>query len=251
MKNNFYLVLLLFLFTSCAEVQTFVNQYPIGQEKTLSSSEVSNGLKEALRIGSINAANILATKDGFYKDKAVKILLPQEAQNISKNIQMIPGGKDLIEKVEIRLNRAAEDAVKESAPIFAAAIKEMTITDAFTILKGNDDAATKYLQDKTYNKLKDLFLPKVRSSLNKKLLANMSTNESWSLLTNKYNQVAGSFAGKIANLEPVNIKLENYVTEKTLHALFLKIAEEEKQIRKDPIKRINDILKRVFGTLDK
>jgi len=251
MKNNLLLFLLLVLFNSCAELQTLVDQYPLEQEKPLSSSEIGNGLKEALRVGSINAANILSSKDGFYKDEIVKIALPPEAQIISNNIRMIPGGKDLIQKVEIRLNRAAEDAVKASTPIFASAIKDMTISDALSILQGNDNAATLYLQGKTYNKLKNLFLPKVKNSLDKKLIANISTNESWSLLTESYNKVANSFAGKAVNLEVVNTKLEDYVTNKALNALFLKLAIEEKQIRKDPLKRINDILKRVFGTLDK
>lgn len=251
MKKNIYILLLGLIFLSCAELQPLIDQYGITQEKPLSSSEVSYGLKEALKVGSINASNILSIEDGFYKDELVKILLPPEAQSITKNLSLIPGGQDLVNKVEVRLNRAAEDAVKEASPIFASAISEMTIADAFGILKGGDNAATIYLKDKTSSKLKELFLPKVSSSLDKKLIANLSTNESWSLLTGNYNKVADSFAGKIANLEPVNTKLDEYVTNKALNALFLKLADEEKLIRKDPLKRVNSILKRVFGELDK
>ncbi|MBI9058022.1 MAG: DUF4197 domain-containing protein [Labilibaculum sp.] len=251
MKKKIYLLLIGFIFVSCAELQPFIDQYAITQEKPLSSSEVSYGLKEALKVGSLNASNILSIKDGFYKDELVKILLPPEAQAITKNISLIPGGKDLVDKVEIRLNRAAEDAVKEASPIFVSAISEMTIADAFGILKGGDNAATNYLKGKTSTKLKDLFLPKVSSSLDKKLIANISTNESWSMLTGNYNKVADSFAGKIANLQPVNTKLDEYVTDKALDALFLKVADEEKLIRKDPLKRVSSILKRVFGELDK
>ena len=251
MKKKIYIFLIGFIFVSCAELQPLIDQYAIIQEKPLSSSEVSFGLKEALKVGSINASNILSIKDGFYKDELVKILLPPEAQTITRNISLIPGGKDLVDKVEIRLNRAAEDAVKEASPIFASAISEMTIADAFGILKGGDNAATNYLKSKTSSKLKDLFLPKVSSSLDKKLIANISTNESWHLLTGNYNKVADSFAGKIANLQPVNTKLDEYVTNKALDALFLKVAEEEKLIRKDPLKRVSSILKRVFGELDK
>nr|WP_320120497.1 DUF4197 domain-containing protein [uncultured Marinifilum sp.] len=251
MKKIFTIIIISLFLSSCAEMQTVLNQYALEQNKPLTSSEVSSGLKEALRVGSVNAANILAAENGFYKDELVKILLPPEAQTISKNLSLIPGGKDLVEKVEIRLNRAAEDAVKQAAPIFASAISEMTIVDAFNILKGENNAATLYLQSKTSDKLKKLFLPKVKASLDKKLLANISTNESWNLLTQNYNKVAGSFAGKIANLKPVNTKLDEYVTDKALQALFLKVANEEKQIRKDPLKRVNNILKRVFGELDK
>ncbi|MCT4604264.1 MAG: DUF4197 domain-containing protein [Marinifilum sp.] len=251
MKKLLSFILISAMFWSCAEMQTVLEQYNLEQYQPLTDGEVSTGLKEALKVGSVNAANILSVENGFYKDELVKILLPPEAQKITKNISLIPGGKDLVDKVEIRLNRAAEDAVKEAAPIFASAITEMTIADAFGILKGNDDAATQYLKGKTSGKLKDLFIPKIKASLDKKLVANISTNESWSLLTNNYNKVAGSFAGKLANLEPVNTKLDDYVTQKALDALFLKVAEEEKQIRKDPLKRVSNILKRVFGELDK
>ncbi|PKQ67347.1 hypothetical protein BZG01_08140 [Labilibaculum manganireducens] len=251
MNKTISILLICFLFASCAELQPFMDQYALSQPKPLSSAEVSSGLKEALKIGSKNASNLLSMQDGFYKDELIKILLPPEAQSITKNINLIPGGAELVDKVVLRLNRAAEDAVSEATPIFISAITEMTIADAFGILKGGNDAATVYLQNKTQNKLQELFMPKVKASLDKKLVANLSTNESWSLLTKNYNAVAGSFAGKLASLEPINTKLDEYVTEKALSALFLKVADEEKLIRKDPLKRVNDLLKRVFGELDK
>ncbi|WP_372751249.1 DUF4197 domain-containing protein [Labilibaculum sp.] len=250
MNKKLVVILIGLFFASCAEIQPFIDQYSTSQSQEISSSEVATGLKEALKIGSENASNILSITNGFYKDELVKILLPPEAQSISNNIKLIPGGEDLVDKVVLRLNRAAEDAVSEAGPIFTTAITEMTIADAFSILKGEDNAATLYLQDKTYTKLQELFMPKVKASLNKKLVANLSTNESWNILTENYNTVANSFAGKIANLESVDTQLDQYVTDKALSALFLKVADEEKQIRKDPLKRVNDILKRVFGELD-
>lgn len=251
MNKKISIIFLSLLFASCAELQPFIDQYALTQAQPLTSADVSSGLKEALKVGSKNASNLLSMEDGFYKDELVKILLPPEAQTITNNIKLIPGGNELVEKVVVRLNRAAEDAVTEAAPIFISAITEMTIADAFAILKGENNAATIYLQNKTYSKLQDLFMPKVKVSLDKKLVANLSTNESWNLLTKNYNTLAGSFTGKLASLEPVNTQLDAYVTDKALNALFLKVAEEEKQIRKDPLKRINDILKRVFGELDK
>ncbi len=248
-KKSLLLLSLLYL-TSCAELQTIVNEYAIEQNKPLTSFDVSRGLKEALHIGSKNASQVLSTKDGFYKDELVKILLPPEAQSISKHIKMVPGGDDLVNKVVLRLNRAAEDAVIEAAPIFTSAITEMTIQDAFGILKGDKNAATVYLRNKSYTKLKELFLPKVKNSLDKKLIANLSTNESWNVLTRSYNQVANSFVGKLAELETVNSQLDEYVTNKALDALFIKVAEEELMIRKDPIKRVSSILKKVFSQQD-
>ena len=249
LKKSILLLSILYL-TSCAELQTMVNEYAIEQNKPLTSFDVSRGLKEALQLGSKHASQVLSIKDGFYKDELVKILLPPEAQIISKNIKKIPGGKDMVDKVVLRLNRAAEDAVVEAGPIFASAITEMTIQDAFSILKGDKNAATQYLKAKSYSKLKDLFMPKVKTSLDKKLIANLSTNESWNLLTKSYNQVATSFIGQLADLESVHSELDEYVTNKALDPLFIKVAAEELKIRKDPLKRVTSILKRVLGSLD-
>ena len=250
MLKKSILLLSVLYFTSCAELQTVVNEYAIEQNKPLTSFDVSQGLKEALVIGSEQASKVLSTQDGFYKDELVKILLPPEAKSITKHIKMIPGGQDLVDKVVLRLNRAAEDAVAEATPIFVTTISEMTIQDAFGILKGDKNAATIYLKNKSYTKLKELFLPKVKNSLDKKLIANLSTTESWNLLTKSYNQVAQSFVGQLADLKTVNSQLDDYVTNKALDALFLKVAEEELQIRKDPMKRVSSILKRVFSEQD-
>ncbi|RZT92432.1 uncharacterized protein DUF4197 [Ancylomarina subtilis] len=250
MLKKSILLLSVLYFTSCAELQTVVNEYAIEQNKPLTSFDVSQGLKEALVIGSEQASKVLSAQDGFYKDELVKILLPPEAKSITKHIKMIPGGQDLVDKVVLRLNRAAEDAVAEATPIFVTAISEMTIQDAFGILKGDKNAATIYLKNKSYAKLKELFLPKVKNSLDKKLIANLSTTESWNLLTKSYNQVAQSFVGQLADLKTVNSQLDDYVTNKALDALFLKVAEEELQIRKDPMKRVSSILKRVFSEQD-
>ena len=174
-----------------------------------------------------------------------------EAQPIVDNIKLIPGGQELVNKAVLSLNRSAEDAVKEATPIFKKAILSMTISDATNILFGADNAATEYLRKTTYSDLSVAFSPKVKESLGKPLVANVSTTESWKSLTSAYNQVANTPVGLIAGLKPVNVNLEQYVTEKALDALFVKVAEEEKAIRTDPVARINDILKRVFGQLDK
>ncbi len=251
-KSTVFLLIMIG-FISCSELQQMINTYETTDtgttsksEKPLTTSEVNSGLKQALKFGAEKAVKVLAAKDGFYGDQLVKIMLPEQAQAIVKNIKLIPGGEKMVEKVVIRLNRAAEDAVSQATPIFVSAISEMTINDAFNILKGGNHAATDYLRNKTSNKLKQLFMPKVTASLNKKLVGNISTNESWKMLTNNYNKVANSFAGQIANLEPINTKLDEYVTDKALNALFLKVADEEEQIRKNPAKRITDLLKRVF-----
>ena len=139
--------------------------------QALTQTEVVSGLKEALRVGSDSAAMKLAKLNGYYGDPAVKLLLPPEAAIITDNISRIPGGEKLVEDLILRINRAAEDAAREAAPVFLNAIRQMTIQDAFTILKGENNAATQYLKANTFNELFNLYQPKLKSSLDKKLVA--------------------------------------------------------------------------------
>ena len=242
-------ILFLFVFTSCAELMQLAEQ-AASSERPLSSTEIIGGLKEALVVGVTNSSNILGASDGYYKDDLVKILLPPEADVIVKNIGKIPGGNQLIEDVLLKINRAAEDAVKDAKPIFVNSIKNMTITDAVGILKGSENAATNYLHKTTYNQLVELYRPKIKASVEKKLVGNVSTAQSWNTITKQWNDVAKSMVGQIAGFKTVDIELDEYLTHKALDGLFLKIADEEKLIRKDPLARASSLLKRVFGSLD-
>ncbi len=249
-KSSILILVLLFTLSGCAELMQ-VTQQVTGENKPLTQNEIIAGLKEALIVGINNSSNILGATDGYYKDEMVKIFLPPEADMIVKNINKIPGGNELIEDVLLRINRAAEDAVSEARPIFANSIKSMTIADGYTILRGDDNAATQYLRKTTYNQLFELYRPKIKESVEKKLVGNISTAESWNQITGKWNDVAKSIVGQMAGFKPVEIDLDEYLTNKALDGLFLKIEAEEKQIRKDPVARVNSLLKRVFGTLDK
>lgn len=239
----------LFLLTGCAELSQLA-QETLNENRPLTTSEIVAGLKEALIVGTDKSVDILGVTNGYYKDEMVKIMLPPEADVIVNNLNKIPGGNQLVEDVLLRINRAAEDAAKEAKPIFVNSIKSMTITDAVTILRGNDNAATNYLHKTTYNQLFELYRPKIKASVDKKLVGNISTGESWDLLTGKWNTVANSTIGQIAGLKPVNISLDDYLTRKALDGLFLKIGQEEKRIRENPAARVNDILKRVFGSVN-
>ena len=240
--------LLIFLITGCAQLAQIAGQ-TLSAGKPLSQNETIAGLKEALIVGTNNSASILGKTDGYYKDELVKILLPPEADAIVRNISKIPGGKQLVDDVLLSINRAAEDAVSEAKPIFVNSIKSMSISDAIGILKGEDNAATQYLRNSTYNQLVDLYRPKIKTSIDKKLVGNVSAGQTWETLTGKWNEAAKSTVGQIAGFKPVNIQIDEYLTQKALDGLFLKIADEERKIRKDPAARVNDILKRVFGTL--
>lgn len=253
MKIMIISVLLIVGLSSCAELLQVVNQVGTTTNSIIpvTNNENISGLKNALSIGIEQAVSSLGVENGFYNNAALKLLLPNEAQPIIDNIKLIPGGRDLVNKAVISLNRSAEDAVKEATPIFKTAITNMSISDAVSILFGKENAATEYLRQNTYNELKAAFAPKVKASLNKPLVANASTSKTWNTLSSGYNAVAESTIGSIYGLKTVNVDLENYVTEKALDALFIKVADEEKTIRKDPVARVTDLLKRVFGQLDK
>ncbi len=245
--RSVFLIVLAYLLSGCAElvnvVQTQVNV-------PLTEGEVISGLKEALSTGSMNAAGLLAAENGYYGDAAVKILLPDEAKIIIDNISRIPGGQQLVEDVILRINRAAEDAARDVAPIFLNSIRQMTIKDAFNILNGPDNAATTYLRGTTYSELYTLYKPKIQASTEKKLIGNISTKESWNTLTGKWNSLANSVAGKLAGLKPVNTDLDDFLTNRALDGMFLKVALEELKIRTQVSARVTPLLKKVFGSLD-
>jgi len=216
----------------------------------LTETEVVNGLKEALVIGATNSSKILSAENGYFGDAAVKILLPEEARIIIDNISRIPGGDKLVEDVILRINRAAEDAAKEVAPIFIGSIEQMTVKDGFNILKGANNAATAYLKNTTYSELYSLYKPKIEASTGKNIVGNISTMDSWSVLTGTWNDFANSFAGSLLGLTPVNTDLNDYLTTKALDGVFLKVEEEEFKIRNDVNSRVTPLLQRVFGSLD-
>ena len=247
-----YLVILalpVILLSSCAELTSILGS--VSTDVPLTEADVVEGLKEALITGSNNSSSILSAVDGYYGDELVKILLPEEASVIIDNLAKIPGGDKLVEDVVLRINRAAEDAAKEVAPIFINSIKQMTITDAFGILNGANNAATQYLSNTTRTDLYNLYKPKIRQSTEKDILGGISTQESWDALTGKWNLFANSVAGKVTGFKPVNTDLDDYLTNRALDGMFLKVQDEELKIRTKVSARISPILERVFGSLDK
>ncbi len=253
--KNLYLCLiipLLLLFNSCSTLMNIAQRSTSTKGKTvITNQDNAAGLKNALTVGVVNSVLKLNKQDGYLNDALVKIMLPPEAAGIVNHIKLIPGGEKMVGEVITRLNRAAEDAAIEAKPIFINAIKSLTIADAWQILTGKDNEATEYLKKTTYTQLQAAFQPKIKTSLDKKLVGNISTAESWQTLSTAYNSVAKTIPGKIAGLTPVNVNLDEYVTQKALDGLFAKVAEEETLIRKDPMARVNSLLKKVFGQLDK
>lgn len=219
-------LLVLSTFTACDLLEDIDN--------SLSESEVADGLKEALRVSTDTSVSQLNREDGFYGDLALRILLPQEAQVANDVVSVIPGGSQLIEQVILRINRAAEDAAGEAAPIFIDAITSLTIQDAFSILNGPNNAATMYLENNTRNQLYTAFQPKINNSL-----STVGAQQSWNTLINQYNS--------IPLVQDINPDLSDHTTNKALDGLFVKLAEEEQQIRENPLARVTELLQRVFG----
>jgi hypothetical protein len=202
----------------------------------LSNDEIVQGLKEALSVGANNAGKQLSSVDGFFKDAAIKILMPPEAQKAEKKLRSLGMGKlvdDAILSMILSMNRAAEDAAKSAAPIFINAVKQMSIQDAVGILRGGDFAATGYLKDKTTSQLTEAFRPVIENSLKK-----VDATKYWNTVFTTYNKFS---------TDKVNPDLSAYVTEKSLAGIFHQVGLEEQKIRKDPMARTSDILKKVFS----
>jgi hypothetical protein len=203
--------------------------------KGLSSDDIASGLKDALAKGTQAATDKLSAVDGFFKDAAVKILLPPEAAKMEKALRSAGFGPQ-VDKAILDVNRAAEDAAKSAAPIFLNAIKGMSVSDGIGILRGPDTAATAYLRKSTSAQLTAAFLPVIKSSLDK-----VGATNSWKTVVDLYNKIP--FHSK------VNADLPAYTTQRGLDGVFYYVAVEEKSIRANPAGQADALLKKVFGGL--
>jgi len=205
-----------------------------GSSSNLSSDEIVSGLKQALTLGAQKSGDKLSAVDGFFKDKAVKILLPEQAQKVESTLRSLGMGK-LVDDAILSMNRAAEDASKSAAPIFVNAIKTMTVTDGLKILQGSDTAATGYLRHATTPDLTQAFRPHIDSALEK-----TGATKYWKDVFQTYNSLPTTF-------NKVDPDLSSYVTQRAINGVFYYVAQEEKAIRKDPAAQVTDLLKKVFG----
>ena len=261
MKRIGYL-LVLFIglsFFSCEELENILG----GEENGLTESEVIEGLKTALHVGTDTAVSVTSQINGYYKDEAIKILLPDEAQviydHMDHSLVQTLGIDDLLEDAVLSINRAAEHAASDAAPILKDAIVSLSISDGWDILNGKNPAqgasqqeafdstaATHYLIATAQQDLFNAFQPKINTSLEKDLLGNLSTKEIWEDLTDTYNTAAQTLGW-----ETVETQLDVYVTREALDGLFYKVGQEEKDIRRDPAQwagtTVEKILKKVFS----
>lgn len=235
-----------FLGVSCTDQQILSTINTAGEvlgneeaSNPLSNQEVVAGLREALNLGAEHAASIGSAVDGFNANPRIHIPFPEDAIKVKNTVEDLGMGNQ-VDKFVTTLNRAAEDASREAAPIFLDAIKGMSIQDGFQILKGEEDAASTYLREKTYDKLYATFKPEVQKAVSK-----VKVGENWTPLANAYNTATLLTGG-----EKVDPNLNDYVTAKAIDGLFLLLEDEEKKIRENPAARVTDLLKKVFGSLD-
>lgn len=199
----------------------------------LSQEEIVAGLKEALNKGVEKGVEKISKPDGFFKDLEIKLLMPEDAKKVEDKLRKIGQGQKVDDAIE-SMNRAAEDASIKAKEIFISAIKQMTVADAKSILKGEDNAATSYLEKTTREQLYNEFSPIVKASLDK-----VGATKHWNLVFTTYNRLPA--------VEKVNPDLVEYTTNKAIDGLFVQIAKEELEIRKNPAARVTDLLKKVFG----
>lgn len=248
--NKTFIILILFTgftFSGCAQDTTskpkksklggFLDKVnkAIGTPGGLTQDEIARGLKEALSVGINNSSAKASALDGYFKNEAIKLLFPPEAQKVEKTLRNIGLGGEC-DKFILALNRGAEDAAKKAVPIFVDAITKMTIQDALSILKGDKNAATQYLKRTSTEALTNAFRPVVDSSLSK-------TNA-----TKYYFDLATTYNKIPLVKEKVNPDLKGYATQKAIDGLFLLVEDEEKKIRENPGARVTELLKRVFGS---
>lgn len=280
LKNLSALALSIFIFTSCSE-DTLDNLF----STNLTDSEIAEGLREALIVGTDTSTATLSATGGYLNDPLVKILLPDNINQSVSNFRSksftvlgvtvtgdqlyngysnsllginIPGLKSQEDELIIGINTAAEQAASTAAPIFWDAITAITIDDAQDILfGGNNTAATSYLENRTSSSLFNQYEPKIDSALSSVTVGNTSVVDTYEDYVGSYNDVLNTsvlgfgIIGSLMGVQTVSAAdLSVYSTEKGLDGLFLKIGEEEKDIREDPLARVNSILQKVFGELD-
>jgi nitrogen regulatory protein PII len=240
MKKVTYLVLCITLLSIQSNAQILKDLKKAAEDVIVETTktgfteeEAGKALKEALTIGIKKGVEQVSKPDGYFKDIQIKIKMPKKAKQVEDKLRMLGMDKMVDDAIE-SMNRAAEDAAIGAKDIFVDAIKELTLKDVMNIVNGEEDAATKYLKEHTKAQLVEKFKPVIAVSLEK-----VNATKYWDAVFTYYN--------KIPFVKKVNPDLEDHVTKKAINGLFVQIAKEELAIRKDPLARVTDLLKKVFG----
>jgi len=225
----------LFSFSACETLSSLPTLGGGTTSGPVTETEAGQGIREALAQGVTTAIFNLNKENAFFGNDFYKVLLPADAQKIESTLRRVGLGKE-VDKAILQINRAAEDAVGFAKPVFVDAIRQMSITDAFNIIRGERNSATNYFRGKTREKLLAAFAPSVKQSLDK-----VGATKYYSDMVNLYNNIPTTFT-------KINPDLPSYVVGKATDALFDQIEKEEANIRENPVARTTAILKKVFGS---
>ena len=231
-----FLLAAVLVLSGCAELDPALVESVLGglsESQPLDEATVARGLREALRVGSGRAIERVGRFDGFLANELIRVRLPEELEKMADVLRKV-GFRRQVDELEVAMNRAAEQAAGEALDIFVTAIRDMTIADAFGILRGGDTAATDYLRGRTTETLRQRFEP---------ILANKMEKVG---LYRTYNRLADTYNDLPFTSRPA-VDLESYLTERALSGLFTTLAEEETRIREDPVARTTELLRRVFS----
>lgn len=236
MKKTILLVFIAVFALQNSEAQLLKNARKLisTPPKGFTEKDAADAIKEALINGTGESVKVVSVANGYWGNPEIKIPFPPEAKEMESKLRSIGMGKKVDEFNE-SMNRAAEKAAAEAKPVFVAAIKGMTVKDAINIVKGENNAATMYLKNTTSPELKNKFQPIIKTSLDA-----VSATQYWSDLVKIYN--------KIPLVKKMNPNLTEYVSDRAVNGLFIMIAKEELKIRKDPVARTSDLLRKVFGS---
>lgn len=239
MFRSFIICISIFLATvlANAQLEQLQKQLGLGNASTLSDSKVVSGLKEALKVGTEKSVKLTGRTDGYFKNEAIKILMPSNLRTLERGLRAVGFGPK-IDAFILSMNRSAEAAAPAARKIFTDAILEMSFDDARKILSGGDTAATDYFKSKTTPRLTTAFRPFVE-----KTMSQNDVMKQYKGLTEQYQSIP------FAKSESFDVN--KYVVEKALDGLFYELADQERQIRKNPAARTTSLLKEVFGGLRK
>ena len=218
----------------CAELNQAARNLGVAMP-TDSGSTIIAGLKEALSVGTANAVVDVSKINGYFRNAAIKVLIPEKMQKMATTLRRVGLGK-MVHDFEKSMNQAAEQAAPKAKQIFLGAIREITFDDARRILNGRDTEATNFLKTKTYNPIATAFRPIIQSSMDQ-----VGVTRTYKQMINRLRSLRVQ--------TPAALDLDAYVTGKALDGLFLMVSREEKKIRTDPAARVTDLLKEVFGSM--
>ena len=206
-----------------------------GDEGALDESTVIAGIREALRVGTQNTVLSTSRLDGYLGNQLIRIAIPEQLESVASTLRQVGLGGQ-VDELEIGMNRAAEHAAAEAREVFWNAIAGMTVSDAFGILDGGDTAATEYFRSRTEDALYNRFRPIVQEKMEEVGLSRI-----YATVAETYNSLPLAGTTQL-------IDLDEYVTDRALAGLFTVLAQEEQKIRRDPLARTTDLLRKVFGS---